>query len=129
MDNVNYIYYYQHILLYKRCTMQVRSLVFDENFLKNAEDSFLNKFIYLKEPIPMYIRMVIMGFIPNFNNKRSEAFGDDKQFRKKAREERLISRKLSHIEAREYHNDLALDFIEKHPEFAPIIKEIKYINV
>ena len=33
------------------------------------------------------------------------------------------------LEAGEYHNDLALKFIKKHPEFAPIIKEIKYVEV
>ena len=55
--------------------------------------------------------------------------GDDEDFRKKVREERVVSRKLSPIEAREYHNDLALEFIKKHPKFAPIIKEIKYIEI
>ena len=109
--------------------MQVRSLVYDETFLKNVDDSFLNKLIYLKEPIPMYIRSILMDYISNFNIKRSKAIGDDKQFRKRVREERLISRKLSPIEAREYHNNLALEFIDKHPEFAPIIKEVKYIYV
>ncbi len=109
--------------------MKVRSLVFDFDFLKNAGNSFLEKLLYLKEPIPMNIKMVVMDYIPNFNDKRLAAFGDDKNFMKQIRKERLVSRKLNHIEAREYHNDLALKFIDKHPEFAPIIKEIKYINV
>ena len=109
--------------------MQVRSLVYDEKFLKNADDSFFNELIHLKEPIPMNIKIILMDYVSNFNSKRSDAMDDDASFRRKVREERVVSRRLSPLEAREYHNDLALKFIEKHPEFAPIIKEVKYINV
>ena len=109
--------------------MKVRSLVFDVDFLKNVDDSFFENLLYLKEPIPMNIKMVVMDYIPNFNDKRLAAFGDDKNFMKQIRKERLVSRKLNHIDAREYHNDLALEFIKKHPEFAPIIKEVRYIDV
>lgn len=109
--------------------MKVRSLVFDVDFLKNVEDTFLEKLLYLKEPIPLNIKMFIMDYIPNFNNKRFAAFGEDEKFMNQIRKERFVARKLNHLEAREYHNDLALDFIERHPEFAPIIKEVKYINV
>lgn len=109
--------------------MQVRSLVYDEKFLKNADDSFFDELIHLKEPIPMNIKVILMDYVSNFNSKRSNAMGDDEDFRKKVREERVVSRKLSPIEAREYHNDLALEFIKKHPKFAPIIKEIKYIEI
>lgn len=63
----------------------------------------------------MNIKVVLMDYVSNFNSKRSNAMGDDEDFRKKVREERVVSRKLSHIEAREYHNDLALEFIEKTP--------------
>ena len=45
------------------------------------------------------------------------------------REERFVARVLGHIEFREHHNDFALEFIDKHPEFATIIKEVKYIDV
>ena len=62
----------------------------------------------LREPIPMRIRVMVMDYCPNFNRKRSDVVG---------------------VKAREYHNNLALEFIEKHPQFAPIIKEIKYIDI
>ena len=38
--------------------MKVRSLVFDVDFLKNVEDTFLEKLLYLKEPIPLNIKDV-----------------------------------------------------------------------
>lgn len=109
--------------------MKVRSLIFDREFLKNADDSFLEKILYLNEPIPMNLKMVVMDYIPNFNDKRLAVFGHDKNFMKQIRKERLISRKLNPIEAREYHNDLVLNFINKHSEFAPLIKEVKYMDI
>ena len=109
--------------------MKVRLLIFDIDFLKNADDSFLENIVYLKEPIPLNIKRVVMDYIPNFNDKRLAIFGNDKHFMKQIRKERLVSRKLNPIEAREYHNDLVLDFIDKHAEFSPLIKEIKYIDV
>lgn len=107
--------------------MQVRSLVYDEQFLKNADDSFFDELIHLKEPIPMNIKIILMDYVSNFNSKRSDAMDDDIEFRRKVREERVVSRELSPIEASEYHNNLALEFIDKHPEFAPIIKEVNIL--
>ena len=109
--------------------MKFRLLVFDESFIKNISDNLLTKLIHLKEPIPMEIRNVILNHYPTFNRQRLLLFGDDKKFMNQVRKERFDSRKLNPIESREYHNNLALEFIDKHPEFAPIIKEVKYINV
>jgi hypothetical protein len=72
---------------------------------------------------------MIIDYIPNFNMKRNIAIGDDKKLVHKLREERFVARELPALESSEYHNDLALQFIENHPEFAPIIKEIKYVEV
>ncbi|MBR2857788.1 hypothetical protein IKE96_01035 [bacterium] len=109
--------------------MKVRLLIFDENFINNIPKNLLNKLIHLKEPIPMRIRSVILDHYHDFNRQRFSLFGDDDKFMDQEREERFISRGLPPIESREYHNDLALEFIDKHPEFAPIIKEVKYIEV
>lgn len=109
--------------------MKVKALVFDEHFIKNISNDLLNNLINLKEPIPMWIQSVVLDYFHDFNNQRLLLFGDDEEFIAKVREERLVSRKLPPVEAREYHNDLALDFIKRHPEFAPFIKEVKYLDV
>ena len=108
--------------------MKVRVLVFDKDFIKNNPE-LINELITLKEPIPMRIYDAIDEPYPNIHKQRLLLFGDDDDFMDQVREERFVSRELGAVESREYHNDLALGFIDKHPEFAPIIKEVKYIEV
>ena len=109
--------------------MKVRCLIRNEDFLINMSEDYIEKLINLDEPIPMRIKAMVIDYIPNFNIRRSDFVGEDEEFISKIREERFISRELDTLEASEYHNDLALEFIDRHPEFAPIIKEIKYIDV
>ena len=109
--------------------MKLRSIFYDEEFLINMSEDFMRKFICLDDVIPMRINSIIMDYIPNWNIQRLDFIGDNDKFISKIREERFIARSLPSVERREYHNNLALDFIERHPEFAPIIKEVKYIDV
>ena len=108
--------------------MKVKLLIFDENFIQNNPD-IIGSLTSLKEPIPMKIHEIINDYYPNFNKERNLLFGDDKKFMDEVREERLNARRLNPIESREYHNEFALQFIENHPEFAQIIKEVRYIDV
>jgi hypothetical protein len=108
--------------------MKVRLLIFDEDFIKE-NPNIIESLTSLKEPIPMKIHERIIDYYPNFNKERSLLFGDDKIFMDIVREERFNARKLEPIESREYHNTLALQFINNHPEFAPILKEVRYIDV
>ena len=48
--------------------MKVRALVYDDKFLKNADDSFFDELIHLKEPIPMNIKVILMDYVSNFNS-------------------------------------------------------------
>ena len=109
--------------------MKCRQLIRNEDFLKNLSENQIEKLITLKEPIPMRINSMLVDYIPDFNLKRGSFIGDDEDFTNKIHEERHIARKLPPGEKGEYHNDLALKFIENHPEFASIIKEIKFIEV
>ena len=42
-------------------------------------------------------------------------------------EERAVTYKLSLHDAREYHIDYALEFLEKYPQFKPMIKGVKEV--
>ena len=113
--------------------MKVRVLVFDRDFIKNNPE-LMNELITLKEPIPMRIHSVIIDYYHDINTQRLLLFGDDDEFTDQVREERFVARGLlkqnkGAVKAREYHNDLALEFIKRHPEFAPILKEIKYVDI
>lgn len=109
--------------------MKVRCLIRNEDFLKNMSENFIEDLVHLNEPIPMRIRSMLIDYIPNFNLRRSNFIGENEEFISRVREERFIARELSSLESGEYHNDLALQFIDNHPEFAQIIKEVKYIDV
>lgn len=108
--------------------MKLRSLKYDEEFIKNNPE-IINELINLKEPIPMRIHSIVSWYYPDINTRRSLVIGDDVELEIQVRQERFVARKLGGLKAREYHNDLALEFIKKHPKFAPIIKEIKYIEI
>lgn len=107
--------------------MKIRSLIYDKIFIKNNPD-IINKLISLKEPIPMRIHSVIIDYYPKINRQRLLLFGDDNDFMDQVREERFIARELGAVESREYHNDLALDFIKKHSQFRPIISHVKVMD-
>lgn len=109
--------------------MKVRALKSDDKFLENMPQELMDELINLREPIPMRIKVMVMDYCPNFNRKRSDVVGEDEKLIKDIRQERVVAKSLEGVKAREYHNNLALEFIEKHPQFAPIIKEIKYIDI
>lgn len=109
--------------------MKVRALKSDDKFLENMPQELMDELINLREPIPMRIRVMVMDYCPNFNRKRSDVVGEDEKLIKDIRQERVVAKSLEGVKTREYHNNLALEFIEKHPQFAPIIKEIKYIDI
>ena len=109
--------------------MKVRALKSDDKFLENMPQELMDELINLREPIPMRIRVMVMDYCPNFNRKRSDVIGEDEKLIKDIRQERVVARSLEGVKAREYNNNLAFEFIEKHPQFAPIIKEIKYIDI
>lgn len=106
-----------------------KSLKSDDKFLENMPQELMDELINLREPIPMRIRVMVMDYCPNFNRKRSDVVGEDEKLIKDIRQERVVAKSLEGVKAREYHNNLASEFIEKHPQFAPIIKEIKYIDI
>ena len=118
---------FDYIKMWK--SMKVRALKSDDKFLENMPQELMDELINLREPIPMRIRVMVMDYCPNFNRKRSDVIGEDEKLIKDIRQEIVVARSLEGVKAREYHNNLAFEFIEKHPQFAPIIKEIKYIDI
>lgn len=107
--------------------MKVRALKSDDKFLENMPQELMDELINLREPIPMRIRVMVMDYYPNFNRKRSDVVGEDEKLIKDIRQERVIAKSLEGVKAREYHNNFALEFIEKHPQFAPIIKKLNIL--
>ena len=53
---------------------------------------------------------------------------DNEHLKANHRKERMTARKLPAAESREYHNELALDFIRKYPQFKPIVSHVKIMD-
>lgn len=87
----------------------------------------MDELINLREPIPMRIRVMVMDYCPNFNRKRSDVIGEDEKLIKDIRQERVVARSLEGVKAREYHNNLALEFIEKHLSLHQLLKKLNIL--
>ncbi|WP_409199921.1 hypothetical protein [Methanobrevibacter sp. DSM 116169] len=86
-----------------------------------SEDK-INKLINLKEPIPNRIENMLNDNIPTFRRRRLLA--GDVELDRLDRKERIMARDMSIEEAGKLHTKLALDFVEKHPDFKNMIKEV-----
>lgn len=108
--------------------MQLRSLIRDEQFLQTMPYSLMDELISIKEPIPMRIKSMVMDYCFNFNSRRVLVIEGCDDLKANNSNERMICRNLPAIESREYHNDLALKFIRKYPQFKPIISYVKIMD-
>lgn len=105
--------------------MQLRSLIRDEQFLQTMPYSLMDELISIEEPIPMRIKSMVMDYCFDFNLRRVLVIEDNEYLKENHRNERMICRKLPPAESREYHNEFALDFIRKYPQFQPIISHVR----
>lgn len=108
--------------------MQLRSLIRDENFLQSMPQSLMNELISINDPIPTRIKSMVMDYCFEFNLRRSIVIEGNEYLKENHRNERMICRKLPALESREYHNEFALDFIRKYPQFKPIISYVKIMD-
>ena len=106
----------------------LRSLIRDEEFLENMPPRLMNELISIKYPIPIRIKSMVMDYIVEFNLRRLIAINDNEDLKGSETKEKIICRKLSPAESREYSNELALEFIRKYPQFKPIISHVKIMD-
>ena len=90
--------------------------------------SLMDELISIEEPIPMRIKSMVMDYCFDFNLRRVLVIEDNQYLKNNHRNERIICRKLPPAESREYHNELALNFIRKYPQFKPIIRHVKIMD-
>ncbi len=84
--------------------------------------------ISIKEPIPMRIKSMVMDYCLDFNLRRVLVIESNDYLKENNRNERMICRKLPPAQSREYHNELALNFIREYPQFRPIISYVKVMD-
>ena len=105
-------------------------LIPNYKFIENWSDTQLEDFINVPSGIPNRLMDLVQEVIPDINTLRKIAAMDGHpEFASMDREESLITRKLVREdrldEALEYEVQYTLDFLEKHPQFKPMIKGVE----
>ena len=106
--------------------MLLRSLIRDEKFLQNMPPGFTAELISIKEPIPLRIKSMVDDYY-HFDF-RIFVIENNEYLKANIRNERMTSRRLPAGESREYHNEVALDFVRRYPQFKPIISHVKIMD-
>lgn len=106
-------------------------LIPNEEFVKNMSDELLNELINLKEALPLEIMAMIRDYrYPEINTARLISVGDDENLIKADRKERFVTYDMNKpLEANNYSSRLAIAFVKKYPQFRPMIKEVRTVEV
>ena len=102
-----------------------RILIPNYEFVKNWSEDELNDFLTTPAGIPHELMHIVRKVYPNINTLRLEARINNPNLKGLDQEERAITYKLSLHDARDYHISYALEFLEKYPQFKPMIKGVK----
>lgn len=94
----------------------------NNDFIKKLPKAQVRRLVKLPEAIPSRIENMLNNNIPNFREERLLALDDDLE--NLEQEERAKTRTMDPVLAGEFRNNLALEFINKHPEFKDIIDKI-----
>jgi hypothetical protein len=101
-------------------------------FIKNWSDDQLEEFINLPEGIPNKLMDIVQEVIPDINTLRLRATINHPEFEVMDQEQSIIPRRLVREdkldEAWEYEVQYTLDFLDKYPQFKPMIKGVKNYN-
>ena len=104
-----------------------RILIPNYEFFENWSKDELNDFLTTPSGLPHEIMGIVRKVYPNINTLRLKASIDNPNLESLDQDERAITHNMSFDDARDYHIDYALDFLEKYPQFKPMIKGVKEV--
>ena len=104
-----------------------RILIPNYEFVENWSEDQLNNFVTTPMGLPHAIMNIVRKVYPNINTLRLIARINNPNLKGLDQEERAVTYKLSLHDAREYHIDYALEFLEKYPQFKPMIKGVEEV--
>ncbi len=102
-------------------------LIPNYEFVENWSEDQLNDFLTTPSGLPNRLMMIVRKVYPNINTLRLKASIDNPNFESLDQDERAITHKMSIDDAMEYKIQYALDFLEKYPQFKPMIKGVKEV--
>lgn len=111
------------------CIM-VRKLIPNYEFVENWSEDQLNEFITIPAGLPHELMNIVRKAYPEINILRGVARINHPNLIGLDQEERAITHKLSmdkYEEVIEFKVQYALDFLEKYPQFKPMIKGVREV--
>ena len=107
----------------------VEKLIPKYDFVKNWSENQLRDFITTPSGLPHRLMSIVREVIPNINRLRLIQCIEHPEFESLDQNERAVTHRLKyegkHKEAREYHIQYALDFLDKYPQFKPMVKIVE----
>ena len=104
-----------------------RILIPNYEFVENWSEDQLNNFVTTPMGLPHAIMNIVRKVYPNINTLRLIARINNPNLDSLDQYERAETYNLSFDDAMDYHINYALDFLEKYPQFKPIIKGVKEV--
>lgn len=111
--------------------MERIDIIPDKEFVKNMSDELLEELIQIKDAIPSEIRESVMDYREhNINDRRLSFLVDNEDLIGVDRYEREMTYEMNKpLEANNFRSRYALAFVKKHPQFKPMIKEVRIVKV
>ena len=104
-----------------------RVLIPNYEFVENWSEDQLNDFLATPSGIPYEIMAIVRKVFSDVNTKRKFVYFDNPNLKELDQDERAVTYDLSIDEAMDYHINYALDFLEKYPQFKPMIKGVEEV--
>ena len=106
-----------------------RILIPNYKFIENWSEDDLNEFINVPSGIPNRLMDIVQEVIPDINVLRLQASINHPELEVMDQEQSIIPRRLVREdkldEALEYEVQYTLDFLERYPQFKPMIKSVE----
>ena len=109
-------------------------LIPDYEFIKNMSDDLFEEFINTPDGLPYDLLNFVREIVPEINVIRSDARVNHPELEGVDREERAIAYKMRKNpeyvieDALNFHTQYALDFLDKYPQFKPMIKGVEEVG-
>ena len=106
-----------------------KRLVFNNDFIKNADDKFIDEFTSVSDGIPI---LIMNAFPENVYDLRVSKYIQNPSLEKEDNREIEITRKLikedKTKEAEEFQIQYAVDFLNKYSQFKPVLKRVETVK-
>ena len=109
----------------------IRRLIPDYDFLNKMPRRFFKEFINTPDGLPHDLMGFVRDVIPNVNDRRFDVIIKHPEIEGMDQEERAIAYKMRKNpnytieDILDFHTQYALDFLEKYPQFKPMIKGVE----